>query len=129
MRRRAAAAPTALDPGRPEDAEPSAPAGVDPGCLEHADFATGEYSLGEDFLGARSGEGEAPPGQRETQGPAAAQQTPGEEAKVEEGRTRCQRYVLDHVQRVQEMKQHHVHTFKSKNERVPLTHCRRPYTP
>eukprot|EP00973_Karenia_brevis_P032599 4500568-Karenia_brevis.AAC.1 len=33
---------------------------------------------------------------------------------------------LEHVQVVQEMKQHHVHTVNHKGERMPLLHCRRP---
>ena len=49
---------------------------------------------------------------------------------MEEGRTWCQMYFFDHVQRVQEMKQHHVHTPNPKTgERLPLTHCRRPDNP
>jgi hypothetical protein len=35
----------------------------------------------------------------------------------------------EHVQRVQEMKQHHVHTLTQKGERVPLLHCRRADSP
>ena len=38
-------------------------------------------------------------------------------------------YLYEHVQRMQELKQHHVHTLNSKGERVPLTHCRRPDDP
>ena len=36
------------------------------------------------------------------------------------------KYLGEHVQTVQEMKQNHVHTLNSKGERVPLTHCQRP---
>ena len=38
-------------------------------------------------------------------------------------------YLGDHVQRIQELKQHHVHTVNKNGERVPLTHCRRPDNP
>ena len=62
-------------------------------------------------------------------GGAGAMKALGERSKVEEGRTWCQRYLFDHVQRVQEMKQHHVHTLNAKGERVPLTHCRRVDNP
>ena len=34
-------------------------------------------------------------------------------------------YLYEHVQRLQELKQHHVHTLNSNGERVLLTHCRR----
>ena len=34
-------------------------------------------------------------------------------------------YLSKHVQRIQEMKQNHVHTLNAKGERVPLLHCRR----
>ena len=44
------------------------------------------------------------------------------------GRDWCHLY-LQHVQSVQEMKNHHVHTLNSKGERVPLTHCRRADDP
>ena len=40
-----------------------------------------------------------------------------------------EKYLKEHVQTIQEMKQHHVHTFNSKGERVPLTHCRRADNP
>ena len=32
-------------------------------------------------------------------------------------------YLLDHVQEVQEKKQHRVHVMNAKGERVPLAHC------
>jgi hypothetical protein len=35
----------------------------------------------------------------------------------------------EHVRRVQEVKQHHVHTLNHKGERVPLFHCRRADNP
>jgi hypothetical protein len=38
-------------------------------------------------------------------------------------------YLSEHVQRVQEMKQHHIHTLNQKGERVPLLHCRRADNP
>ena len=40
-----------------------------------------------------------------------------------------EKYLKEHVQSIQEMKQHHVHTLNSKGERVPLTHCRRADNP
>ena len=40
-----------------------------------------------------------------------------------------EKYLKEHVQSIQEMKQHHVHTLNSKGERVPLTHCRRTDNP
>ena len=38
-------------------------------------------------------------------------------------------YLEDHVQRIQELKNHHVHPFNDKGDRVPLTHCRRADDP
>ena len=38
-------------------------------------------------------------------------------------------YLGDHVQRIQEKKQHHVHVFNAKGERVPLSHCQRADDP
>ena len=35
----------------------------------------------------------------------------------------------EHVQNVQEFKQHHIHLPNDKGEEMPLTHCRRPDTP
>ena len=40
-----------------------------------------------------------------------------------------EKYLKEHVQDIQERKQHHVHTLNSKGERVPLTHCRRTDNP
>ena len=40
-----------------------------------------------------------------------------------------EKYLNEHVQTIQEMKQHHVHTLNSKGERVPLTYCRRADNP
>ena len=36
---------------------------------------------------------------------------------------------LQHVQTIQELKQHHIHLPNEKGERVPLTHCKRPDNP
>ena len=36
-----------------------------------------------------------------------------------------QAYLCVHVERVAQMKQHHVHVRNHKGERVPLTHCQR----
>ena len=38
-------------------------------------------------------------------------------------------YLHCDAQRLQELKQHHVHTLNDKGERVPLAHCRRPDKP
>ena len=42
----------------------------------------------------------------------------------EDGKTWLNKYLSQHVQRIQELKQHHVHTLNAKGERVPLAHCR-----
>jgi len=54
----------------------------------------------------------------------------GEASECEkEGRLWLQQY-LEHVQRLQELKQHHVHLPDAETgERQPLTHCRRPDNP
>jgi hypothetical protein len=36
---------------------------------------------------------------------------------------------LQHVQTIQELKQHHIHLPNEKGERLPLTHCKRPDNP
>ena len=41
----------------------------------------------------------------------------------------CNTYLKDHVQTIQEMKQHHVHIMSSKGERLPLAHCQRADNP
>eukprot|EP00973_Karenia_brevis_P075476 10483079-Karenia_brevis.AAC.1 len=38
-------------------------------------------------------------------------------------------YLHEHVQKIQGLKQNHVHVVNSKGERVPLMHCRRPDNP
>ena len=38
-------------------------------------------------------------------------------------------YLGQHVQRIQELKQNHVHVLNAKGERVPLTHCQRKDNP
>jgi len=48
--------------------------------------------------------------------------------KIQKGREWLQQF-LDHVQQIQEMKQHHIHLPNEKGEKVPLTHCRRPDDP
>ena len=45
------------------------------------------------------------------------------------GRKWLQQYLGDHVQQLQDHKQHHVHTLNAEGERVPLTHCKRPDNP
>ena len=40
-----------------------------------------------------------------------------------------EKYLKEHVQSIQELKQHHVHTLNAKGARVPLTHCRRVDNP
>ncbi|HIE71391.1 MAG TPA: hypothetical protein EYP98_15145 [Planctomycetes bacterium] len=64
-------------------------------------------------------------------GGSSAQARPQASAErvVAEGRKWRREYLFEHVQRVQEMKQNHVHTLNDKGERVPLTHCRRPDNP
>ena len=48
---------------------------------------------------------------------------------IGEGRRWLQQHLGEHVQELQELKQHHVHVLNDKGERVPLTHCRRPDNP
>ena len=48
---------------------------------------------------------------------------------IDGGKRWITEYFHKHVQRLQELKQHHVHTLNAKGERVPLTHCRRPDNP
>ena len=50
-------------------------------------------------------------------------------AVLSEGQAWLHADLVGHAQRVQEMKQHHVHTLNDKGERVPLTHCKRPDNP
>ena len=47
----------------------------------------------------------------------------------DEGKVWLEEYLKGHVQRIQELKQHHVHTLNAKGERVPLAHCRRADNP
>ncbi len=51
------------------------------------------------------------------------------ENQIEEGQQWLQTHLDDHVQELQELKQHHVHWPNEKGERIPLTHCRRPDNP
>ena len=51
------------------------------------------------------------------------------EKRVLEGRTWMQSHLVEHVEQLQQLKQHHVHLPNDKGERVPLTHCRRPDNP
>ena len=51
------------------------------------------------------------------------------ENQIEEGQQWLQTHLDDHVQELQELKQHHVHWPNEKGERVPLTHCRLPDNP
>ena len=39
------------------------------------------------------------------------------------------KYLAEHVERVAQLKQHHVHAVNPKGERVPLSHCRRAENP
>lgn len=48
---------------------------------------------------------------------------------VKEGRQWLNHHLAEHVQELQELKQHHVHLPNEKGERVPLTHCRRSDNP
>ena len=48
---------------------------------------------------------------------------------IKDGKQWRSEHLAAHAQRVQEMKQHHVHTLNDKGERVPLTHCRRADNP
>ena len=47
----------------------------------------------------------------------------------EDGKSWLNRYLNEHVQTIQELKQNHVHTLNAKGERVPLAHCRRAENP
>ena len=44
---------------------------------------------------------------------------------IDEGKIWLHEYLVENVQQVQEMKQHHVHTLNGEGECVPLTHCNR----
>ena len=50
-------------------------------------------------------------------------------AMVAEGRDWLKEYIGKHVQRLQELKDNHVHTKTQTGGRVPLTHCRRADNP
>ena len=39
------------------------------------------------------------------------------------------RYLAEDVEKVAQLKQHHVHVMNAKGERVPLSHCRRADNP
>ena len=52
----------------------------------------------------------------------------GQQRKYESGQSWLREHT-QHVQLLQEHKQHHVHTLNAEGERVPLTHCRRKDNP
>ena len=52
-----------------------------------------------------------------------------ESKKIEEGAAWLSKHLSEHVQELQESKQHHVHLPNDKGERVPLTHCKRADNP
>lgn len=51
------------------------------------------------------------------------------EQRIEEAQVWGKRFLAHYVQRIQQMKQHHVHITNAKGEKVPLAHCRRTDNP